>query len=77
MMSDATTGLAVLWYPWRATVHPSLLNALLNPGSPFFPATAHHLQDALTILANTDPLTLVAALGVLGVQVIRVQRDVP
>jgi hypothetical protein len=69
VISDEVACPATLRRRWHFAVQSSLLNVRINPGSPVFLATARHLQEALAILANLDPLAAVAALAGLGVLV--------
>jgi hypothetical protein len=80
MICAEATCPAALAQQWRTVVHSSILNARIYPGSPFFTATAHHLQHALTAAmgpvqaARVDHFTAVAVLGALGVRVPLLRR---
>lgn len=67
MISVEGTCLTALVQHWRNPMQSSVLNAPMNPGSPLFPATARHLQEALLILGNIDACAVAAAVAGLGV----------
>lgn len=66
MISVETTNVTALCLRWCATVHGSMPTARLDPGSPMFPSAVRHLQEALTVLLNTEPFTVFATFGTLG-----------